>query len=74
MKIQTFSVKAIVKGSQVEVDHTKKVLTSDGENTHFDEGKIAFKAQEVAEFNRKETEVIKSMGDGEYTIDFQLIV
>ncbi len=40
----------------------------------FDEKDIAKYAQEVAEFNNVEKSSIEHMGEGDYTIDFKLIV
>ena len=75
MKIQTFSIKALVNlAKEVTLEHSTKKMTDNGDGTQFDEGKIALKAQEVAEFNRNEQEIVKSFGEGEYTIDFKLIV
>lgn len=73
-KIQTFSVKAIVKDGKLEADYLNKALVSDGDGTEFEEARIALKAQEVAQANKSEQEMIKSFGDGEYTMDFKLIV
>lgn len=74
-RIQLFKVKAKVDAhGKVTADYLTKVLDSDGEGTNFDDSRIALKAQEVSEFNKTELEMIKSFGEGEYTIDFKLIV
>ncbi len=73
-KIQTFKVKAKVVNGKLEVDYLTKKMESDGTGTDFDESRIALKAQEVAEANKSELEMIKSFGDGDYELDFKLIV
>jgi hypothetical protein len=74
MKIQTFKLTARVKDKKVETLDTTRELIDEGNGTEFEESKIAFKAQEVAQFNSTEVESIKQMGDGDYTIEFKLIV
>ena len=76
MKIQTFNIKVkITGGGKIhELDQASKTLSDNGDSNQFDEGRIALKAQEIAEFNRNEIAIVKSMGDGDYNIDFKLII
>ena len=74
MKIQTFTVKATVKNGEIILKPETKKMTSEGEGTDFEEKDIPRKAQEISEFNRTESDSIKGMGDGEYTIEHKLIV
>ena len=75
MKIQTFKVKATVKKGNVTLDHSSRELldsTTDGES--FDDKDIPKKAQVVAESNNIEQQAIKEMGDGEYFVEWKIIV
>lgn len=75
MKIQTFTVKAkVTEDKEVTLELNTKVLSDNGDDTSFDESKIALKAQEVAEHNNQEKAIIAEMGPGDYTIDYKLIV
>lgn len=77
-KIKTFTVKASVKlggsGPFAEIDHETKSEDPEKPAFSFEEKDIAKYAQEVSEFNNVEKSAIEAMGEGEYTIDFKLIV
>jgi len=74
MKIQTFSIKATVKGDKITHKAETKKLIDEGIGTEFEEKMIPKMAQEVANFNNNEAQAIKGMGNGEYTIELKIIV
>ena len=74
-KIITQKVKCevLTDGTHRLIESSREIIDN-GDNSHFDEDKIALKAQEVAEWNNKEITIAKSFGAGETYIDFKLIV
>lgn len=75
MKIAIFKVKcSVLPDGTHTLNQEKREMIDPGDNAQFDEGQIALKAQEVAEWNNKEITIAKSFGAGDTYIDFKLIV
>lgn len=74
-KVKLFNVKAKVDANGlVTIDHESKQPDPEKPEFSFDDKEISKYAQEVAEFNNIESTSISKMGEGEYKIDFKLIV
>lgn len=79
VKVKLFKVPAVVKGGIATLDHEKRVAITQEDSQDlveesFEEKDIVKKAQQVAEFNNVEKTLIESMGEGDYMIDFKIIV
>jgi hypothetical protein len=74
MKIKLFNIPVTVKNGIATLKHGEKVeipeSSSEGE---FDETSLALNAQKVASFNHAELEIVKSLGDGDYTVEHKII-
>ncbi len=72
--VKTFKVPAICKNGVITLDHTRKLADEDFPIEEIEESRIANKAQEIAEFNKGELEIIKSFKEnGEFQISFKII-